>query len=97
MVAGNSFKRLVLNKVAAAYIQDLGVFPLSYAQAKRHEVGDSLADFIRIELEEGVDWTKDPGTILEEAIKRMETARSDIESVISELRIGSHYKKRRRA
>jgi hypothetical protein len=71
------FKERFFEVVAEGYPGDL--FPQSYEEATRHENGDTLSDFIRCELEEGVDWgEEDTDAIIDKAVWLIERAEEDL-------------------
>ena len=65
-------------------------FPEDLDQARRHETGDSLADFIMLELYEGLDGDHYESKIdaVNRAISLMETAQDDIQRVINAITRG---------
>lgn len=59
------------------------VFPEAYRDACMHNSGDGLADFVRIELEEGVDWDLERKDLLFDNIRHViQMAQTDLEGVI---------------
>jgi hypothetical protein len=70
-------KKQLLKHVAKAYP---GVFPVDREQALEHDQGDTLADFIYLELDETLT---DAGNIdLDEAERVMFRAREDVNAVL---------------
>lgn len=78
-------KDKLLNAIASAWPTE--VFPVSYEKAREHDSGDTLADFIRIELEEAVDWDEDNDTIIRTATSVLERALEDIWTAIDAVRM----------
>jgi hypothetical protein len=61
-----------------------GAFPANREHALEHEIGDTLGDFIFLELDECLT-DEDDETNLGEAIRLMEVARSDVQAVLNAL------------
>ena len=72
-------KKELLCMVAEAYP---GEFPESREQALEHEVGDTLADFIYLELDETLEEDEDGNVDLAEAERLMQVAQSDVRAVL---------------
>ena len=73
-------KEKLFNAIAESWN---GPFPETYEEARRHDNGDSLSCFVRIELEEGIGWD-DPNdeVIKDKAIHLLRTAQNDLEFAI---------------
>jgi tetrahydromethanopterin S-methyltransferase subunit A len=72
-------EKQLIELVKLAYGEDM---PDTYEQARKHDSGDSLADFIIIELHEGTEGEKDK---VAEAIRVMRTAKMEIDAVLMAL------------
>lgn len=72
-------KKDLMTLVAGAYP---GAFPATRAQARRHVVGDTLADFVYLELDETQSETVD----FDEAERVLQRAIDDLEQVIDAVR-----------
>lgn len=60
-----------------------GPFPKNYEHARERDCGDGLADFVRIELEEGIDWdTNTNEESIEWCLHILTRASSDLEKAI---------------
>lgn len=70
------FKEKVFKTIEEAWTTE--VFPRSLDMAMEHTSGDSLADFIRIELEEAVDWDKAPEEVVCDVVRTLAGAAKDI-------------------
>ena len=62
------------------------MLPKDYEQARKHEIGDGLADFIVIELHETTDGLRDYEKI-DEAMHAMKRAIEQLQSVLCMLEI----------
>jgi len=77
----NKLKKKIMKAIAERWVSE--VFPKTYNNARRHSSGDGLADFVRIELEEGVDWnTKNKDLLFKEIRRVMHMARTDLQRVL---------------
>jgi len=76
-------KERFFEAVATAYPGD--EFPASRKRALAGTCGDGLADFIYLELDEGIDWDRceEPAEVLGEAQNLMDRAMNDIMTTIS--------------
>ena len=75
-----------LIKIAKSGYEELMEFPRTYEKAREHRSGDSLSDFIVIELIEGTEGEDDNrNDRLAHAIRLMERAKEQVEGVINAL------------
>ena len=73
------FLKKFWDTIGEAYDPD--VFPTSRKQALKHEVGDLLADFIRVEIEEVIEGEETRVDIVESAHRAMDRAITQLEAV----------------